>query len=64
MRSQFIEHLQGWALSLRSLGMEVHISDIKKLLLQPKDIAHFWELGGGTSLLELIQIPVTSNNIK
>ncbi|XP_064014472.1 cytoplasmic dynein 2 light intermediate chain 1 isoform X2 [Pogoniulus pusillus] len=30
----------------------------------PKDIAHFWELGGGTSLLELIQIPVTSNNIK
>ncbi|XP_074945146.1 cytoplasmic dynein 2 light intermediate chain 1 isoform X3 [Phalacrocorax aristotelis] len=30
----------------------------------PKDIAHFWELGGGTSLLELIRIPITSNNIR
>ncbi|XP_068532803.1 cytoplasmic dynein 2 light intermediate chain 1 isoform X3 [Anas acuta] len=30
----------------------------------PKDIAHFWELGGGTSLQELIQIPITSNNIR
>ncbi|XP_052662332.1 cytoplasmic dynein 2 light intermediate chain 1 isoform X2 [Harpia harpyja] len=30
----------------------------------PKDIAHFWELGGGTSLLELIRIPISSNNIR
>ncbi|XP_075605244.1 cytoplasmic dynein 2 light intermediate chain 1 isoform X2 [Balearica regulorum gibbericeps] len=30
----------------------------------PKDVAHFWELGGGTSLLELIRIPITSNNIR
>uniref|UniRef100_U3IR72 Cytoplasmic dynein 2 light intermediate chain 1 n=1 Tax=Anas platyrhynchos platyrhynchos TaxID=8840 RepID=U3IR72_ANAPP len=30
----------------------------------PKDTAHFWELGGGTSLQELIQIPITSNNIR
>ncbi|XP_019338806.1 cytoplasmic dynein 2 light intermediate chain 1 isoform X1 [Alligator mississippiensis] len=31
---------------------------------KPKDIAHFWELGGGTSLLELIRIPITSDNIR
>ncbi|KAG8443619.1 hypothetical protein GDO86_008967, partial [Hymenochirus boettgeri] len=30
----------------------------------PKDIAHFWELGGGTSLLDLIQIPITNENIR
>uniref|UniRef100_G1NCN6 Cytoplasmic dynein 2 light intermediate chain 1 n=1 Tax=Meleagris gallopavo TaxID=9103 RepID=G1NCN6_MELGA len=30
----------------------------------PKDIAHFWEIGGGTSLLELIRIPITVNNIR
>ncbi|KFO87756.1 Cytoplasmic dynein 2 light intermediate chain 1, partial [Buceros rhinoceros silvestris] len=30
----------------------------------PKNVAHFWELGGGTSLLELIRIPITSNNIR
>ncbi|KFP80270.1 Cytoplasmic dynein 2 light intermediate chain 1, partial [Acanthisitta chloris] len=30
----------------------------------PKDIAHFWELGGGTSLLELIRVPITSHNIR
>ncbi|XP_074898921.1 cytoplasmic dynein 2 light intermediate chain 1 isoform X3 [Buteo buteo] len=30
----------------------------------PKDVAHFWELGGGTSLLELIRIPISSNNIR
>ncbi|NXP50161.1 DC2L1 protein, partial [Heliornis fulica] len=29
-----------------------------------KDVAHFWELGGGTSLVELTQIPITSNNIR
>uniref|UniRef100_A0A8C9F3D3 Dynein cytoplasmic 2 light intermediate chain 1 n=1 Tax=Pavo cristatus TaxID=9049 RepID=A0A8C9F3D3_PAVCR len=30
----------------------------------PKDIAHFWEIGGGTSLLDLIRIPITVNNIR
>ncbi|MBN3298481.1 DC2L1 protein, partial [Amia calva] len=30
----------------------------------PKDIAHFWELGGGASLSDLIQIPVTVDNIR
>uniref|UniRef100_A0A8C2TCJ0 Cytoplasmic dynein 2 light intermediate chain 1 n=1 Tax=Coturnix japonica TaxID=93934 RepID=A0A8C2TCJ0_COTJA len=30
----------------------------------PKDVAHFWEIGGGTSLLELIRIPITVNNIR
>ncbi|XP_076016457.1 cytoplasmic dynein 2 light intermediate chain 1 [Genypterus blacodes] len=30
----------------------------------PKDIAHLWELGGGTSLSDLIQIPVTPLNIR
>ncbi|XP_063297533.1 cytoplasmic dynein 2 light intermediate chain 1 [Pelobates fuscus] len=30
----------------------------------PKDIAHFWELGGGTSLLDLIRIPITSESIR
>ncbi|NXD71722.1 DC2L1 protein, partial [Eolophus roseicapillus] len=30
----------------------------------PKDVAHFWELGGGTSLMELIRIPITSNSIR
>lgn len=31
---------------------------------QPKDIAHIWELGGGTSLSDLVQIPITSANLK
>ncbi|XP_030915487.1 cytoplasmic dynein 2 light intermediate chain 1 [Geospiza fortis] len=30
----------------------------------PKDVAHFWELGGGTSLVELIRIPITVHNIR
>ncbi|KAM4607435.1 cytoplasmic dynein 2 light intermediate chain 1 [Polymixia lowei] len=30
----------------------------------PKDIAHLWELGGGTSLSELVQIPITPLNIR
>ncbi|XP_069787157.1 cytoplasmic dynein 2 light intermediate chain 1 isoform X2 [Narcine bancroftii] len=30
----------------------------------PKDIAHFWELGGGTSLSDLAQIPITVDNIR
>lgn len=30
----------------------------------PKDIAHFWELGGGTSLLDLVRIPITTENIR
>uniref|UniRef100_A0A7N5KLZ6 Dynein cytoplasmic 2 light intermediate chain 1 n=1 Tax=Ailuropoda melanoleuca TaxID=9646 RepID=A0A7N5KLZ6_AILME len=31
---------------------------------RPKDIAHFWELGGGTSLLDLISIPITSDTLR
>uniref|UniRef100_A0A8D0GGE6 Cytoplasmic dynein 2 light intermediate chain 1 n=1 Tax=Sphenodon punctatus TaxID=8508 RepID=A0A8D0GGE6_SPHPU len=30
----------------------------------PKDIAHFWELGSGTSLLDLIHIPITTVNVR
>ncbi|XP_003758354.2 cytoplasmic dynein 2 light intermediate chain 1 [Sarcophilus harrisii] len=30
----------------------------------PKDIAHFWELGGGTSLLDLITIPITNETLR
>uniref|UniRef100_A0A3Q3W241 Cytoplasmic dynein 2 light intermediate chain 1 n=1 Tax=Mola mola TaxID=94237 RepID=A0A3Q3W241_MOLML len=30
----------------------------------PKDIAHLWELGGGTSLSDLVQIPITSSSIR
>ncbi|PWA25704.1 hypothetical protein CCH79_00001838, partial [Gambusia affinis] len=30
----------------------------------PKDIAHLWELGGGTSLSDLIQIPITPDSIR
>uniref|UniRef100_UPI00398E57F2 cytoplasmic dynein 2 light intermediate chain 1 isoform X2 n=1 Tax=Pristiophorus japonicus TaxID=55135 RepID=UPI00398E57F2 len=30
----------------------------------PKDIAHFWELGGGTSLSDLAQIPITVDSIR
>ncbi|XP_028278955.1 cytoplasmic dynein 2 light intermediate chain 1 isoform X2 [Parambassis ranga] len=30
----------------------------------PKDIAHIWELGGGTSLSDLVQIPITPASIK
>ncbi|XP_032071957.1 cytoplasmic dynein 2 light intermediate chain 1 [Thamnophis elegans] len=30
----------------------------------PKDIAHFWELGGGISLLDLIPIPIMTVNIR
>ncbi|XP_030011995.1 cytoplasmic dynein 2 light intermediate chain 1 [Sphaeramia orbicularis] len=30
----------------------------------PKDIAHLWELGGGTSLSDLVQIPITPVSIK
>ncbi|XP_062827455.1 cytoplasmic dynein 2 light intermediate chain 1 isoform X3 [Anolis carolinensis] len=30
----------------------------------PKDIANFWELGGGTSLMDLIPIPITTANIR
>ncbi|XP_078239035.1 cytoplasmic dynein 2 light intermediate chain 1 isoform X4 [Pogona vitticeps] len=30
----------------------------------PKDIANFWELGGGTSLLDLIPVPITTTNIR
>ncbi|XP_056617025.1 cytoplasmic dynein 2 light intermediate chain 1 [Triplophysa dalaica] len=29
----------------------------------PKDVAHLWELGGGISLSDLVQIPITADNI-
>ncbi|XP_028323898.1 cytoplasmic dynein 2 light intermediate chain 1 [Gouania willdenowi] len=29
----------------------------------PKDIAHLWELGGGTSLSDLVQIPITPDSV-
>uniref|UniRef100_A0A672N7L8 Cytoplasmic dynein 2 light intermediate chain 1 n=1 Tax=Sinocyclocheilus grahami TaxID=75366 RepID=A0A672N7L8_SINGR len=29
----------------------------------PKDIAHLWELGGGISLSDLVQIPMTADNV-
>ncbi|XP_057197774.1 cytoplasmic dynein 2 light intermediate chain 1 isoform X2 [Triplophysa rosa] len=29
----------------------------------PKDVAHLWELGGGMSLSDLVQIPITADNI-
>lgn len=32
--------------------------------LQPKDVAHLWELGGGISLSDLVQIPITADNIR
>ncbi|KAJ7985000.1 hypothetical protein DPEC_G00360590 [Dallia pectoralis] len=30
----------------------------------PKDIAHLWELGGGISLSDLVQIPITAHNVR
>ncbi|XP_008291573.1 cytoplasmic dynein 2 light intermediate chain 1 [Stegastes partitus] len=33
-------------------------------VFQPKDIAHIWELGGGTSLSDLVQIPITPVSIR
>ncbi|XP_061693186.1 cytoplasmic dynein 2 light intermediate chain 1 [Syngnathoides biaculeatus] len=30
----------------------------------PKDIAHLWELGGGTSLSDLMQIPITPASVR
>ncbi|KAM8858690.1 cytoplasmic dynein 2 light intermediate chain 1 [Spinachia spinachia] len=30
----------------------------------PKDIAHLWELGGGTSLSDLVRIPITAASIR
>ncbi|XP_006882440.1 PREDICTED: cytoplasmic dynein 2 light intermediate chain 1 [Elephantulus edwardii] len=30
----------------------------------PKHIAHFWELGGGTSLLDLVTIPITVDTLR
>ncbi|XP_032881408.1 cytoplasmic dynein 2 light intermediate chain 1 isoform X1 [Amblyraja radiata] len=30
----------------------------------PKDISHFWELGGGTLLSDLAQIPITVDNVR
>ena len=33
-------------------------------VFQPKDIVHLWELGGCTSLSELVQIPITADNVR
>lgn len=33
-------------------------------LSKPKDIAHLWELGGGTSLSDLVQIPITPASVR
>lgn len=30
----------------------------------PKDIAHLWELGGGTSLSDLVQIPISPSSVR
>ncbi|XP_049640224.1 cytoplasmic dynein 2 light intermediate chain 1 isoform X2 [Suncus etruscus] len=30
----------------------------------PKDLAHFWELGGGTSLMDLISVAITSESVR
>ena len=34
------------------------------LWFQMKDICHIWELGGGTSLSKMVQIPITLENIE
>lgn len=42
-----------------------NISTFLRLLLsKPKDIAHLWELGGGTSLSDLVQIPITPASVR
>ncbi len=33
-------------------------------LFKAKDVCHIWELGGGTSLLQLIDIPLTQHTIR
>ena len=33
-------------------------------LLQAKNVAHLWELGGGTFLSKLIEVPITTESIR
>ena len=45
--------------------MYIHPStDTGWLCLQAKDVGHIWELGGGTWLSKLIDIPVDPETIK
>ena len=49
-----------------------YISSFKKIYFccyysltsQAKDIAHIWELGGGTFLSKLVSVPITAANIR
>lgn len=34
------------------------------MYMQAKDIAHIWELGGGTFLSKLVSIPITAPNLR
>ena len=40
------------------------IDSIFSLVAQAKDIAHIWELGGGTFLSKLVTIPITATNLR
>ncbi|KAL7890231.1 hypothetical protein AOLI_G00024890 [Acnodon oligacanthus] len=46
-----------------TLGLEYTFGRRAKGHNTPKDIAHLWELGGGTSLSDLVQIPITPLNV-
>lgn len=32
--------------------------------LQAKDVTHIWELGGGTLLSKLVDVPITVDNLR
>ncbi|XP_042624735.1 cytoplasmic dynein 2 light intermediate chain 1 isoform X3 [Cyprinus carpio] len=63
----------GFLIEMRQLNLLLHWStlsvDVQEGIirlfssLQPKDIAHLWELGGGISLSDLVQIPITADNV-
>ena len=38
--------------------------DFEECSVQVKDIAHLWELGGGTNLTSLLAIPLKAANIE
>lgn len=40
------------------------LSDWHCLLPQAKDVTHLWELGGGTSLSMLADVPITTQSIR
>lgn len=63
----FIEQGIFWGVKYSSIlsgwdGMSKPVSD--GLFIQPKDIAHLWELGGGMSLSDLVQIPISPVSIR